>query len=114
MRGQMFDAQRTGYDPQRGMGYEAQRGPAYDPSRAAAGYDAQSRGVAGPQGQVPPMNIMQYGSTTPPTRNLGGGGYDADRGVNPARRWDWVLKCHANHIYGHSSQIGSECVDLSV
>lgn len=86
MRGQMFDAQRTGYDPQRGMGYEAQRGPAYDPSRAAAGYDAQSRGVAGPQGQVPPMNIMQYGSTTPPTRNVGGGGYDAARGVNPARR----------------------------
>ncbi|WJX75434.1 hypothetical protein P8452_58968 [Trifolium repens] len=85
-RGQMFDAQRTGYDPQRGSGYEVQRGPAYDPSRAAAGYDAQSRGVAGPQGQVPPVNNMPYGSATPPARNLGGGGYDAARGVNPARR----------------------------
>ncbi|CAI8585127.1 unnamed protein product [Vicia faba] len=83
-RGQMFDAQRTGYDPQRGSGYEAQRGPAYDPSRAA-GYDAQSRGGAGPQGQVPPVN-MSYGSATPPARNVGGGGYDAARGVNSARR----------------------------
>lgn len=85
-RGQIFDAQRTGYDPQRGSGYEVQRGPVYDPSRAAAGYDAQSRGVAGPQGQVPPVNNMPYGSATPPARNVGGGGYDAARGVNPARR----------------------------
>ncbi|CAK8540878.1 unnamed protein product [Lathyrus sativus] len=84
-RGQMFDAQRTGYDPQRGSGYEVQRGPAYDPSRTA-GYDAQSRGGAGPQGQVPPVNNMPYGSATPPARNVGGGGYDAARGVNPARR----------------------------
>ncbi|CAJ2632941.1 unnamed protein product [Trifolium pratense] len=50
MKGQMFDAQRTAYDPQRGSSYEVQRGPAYDPSR----------GVAGPQGQVPPVNNMPY------------------------------------------------------
>lgn len=87
-RGQMFDAsQRTGYDPQGGSGYEAQRGPApaYDASRAA-GYDAQSRGVAGQHGHVPPANNMTYGSTTPPVRSGGGGGYDPARGVNPARR----------------------------
>jgi hypothetical protein len=29
---------------------------------------------------------MPYGSATPPARNVGGGGYDAARGVNPARR----------------------------
>ncbi|CAJ1837159.1 unnamed protein product [Sphenostylis stenocarpa] len=82
-RGPIFDAQRTSYDPQRGSGYDMQRGPAYDASRTA-GYDAQSRGVPGPHGHAPPMNNMPYGSTTPPTRS--GGGYEAARGVNPARR----------------------------
>ncbi|TKY64980.1 FLX 2 [Spatholobus suberectus] len=82
-RGPIFDAQRTGYDPQRGPGYDVQRGSAYDVSRAA-GYDAQSRGVSGPHGHAPPMNNMSYGSTTPPARS--GGGYEAARGVNPARR----------------------------
>lgn len=73
-RGPIFNAQRTGYDPQRGLAYDAQRGPAYD---------AQSRGVAGPHGHAPPMNNMPYGSTTPPARS---GGYEAARGANPARR----------------------------
>ncbi|KAH1238570.1 Protein FLX-like 2 [Glycine max] len=82
-RGPIFDAQRTGYDPQRGPGYDMQRGPAYDAPRAD-GYDAQSRGAAGPHGHAPPMNNMPYGSTTPPARS--GGGYEAARGVNPARR----------------------------
>lgn len=83
-RGPVFDAQRTGYDPQRGLGYEVQRGPAYDASRAAAGYDAQSRGVAGQHGHTQPVNNMPYGSATPPARS--GGGFDAARGVNPAAR----------------------------
>ncbi|KAK7340773.1 hypothetical protein VNO77_21486 [Canavalia gladiata] len=74
-RGPIFDAQRTAYDPQRGPGYEVQRG---------AAYDAQSRGIGGPHGHAPPVNSMPYGSTTPPARS--GGGYDAARGVNPARR----------------------------
>ncbi|KAM5581042.1 protein FLX-like 2 [Rosa sericea] len=98
--GSAYDAQRPGYDPQRGAvydpqrgavydvhrpGYEVQRGTGYDPTRGL-NYDAQSRGASGPQGHVPTSN-MPYGSATPTAR--GGAGYEAPPprgGANPVRR----------------------------
>lgn len=54
--------------------------PTYDAPRGA-GYDAQSRGVAG---HAAPGNTAPYRSSTPPGR---GGGYEApSRGGNPGRR----------------------------
>ncbi|KAE9619927.1 hypothetical protein Lal_00040259 [Lupinus albus] len=96
-RAAIFDAQRSGYDSQRSQtGYEVQRGgpgyevmrggPGYDASRAS-GYDAQSRGVAGPHGHALVVNNIPYGATTTTTTpNRGGGGYEnLPQGANPSR-----------------------------